>query len=268
MENGIINQIRCELQQINANTRTNTHLCWCRRPSWGRAAPAGWLRCSLTWAPNAMKVLTSAPVFVAPPPCGGKERENTEKEKETKGKKGLESRSSVSKQIRPLIDLLLQTNIVGQSVVVNVTFAFHKVKLNGKTRVTEKPREGKAMNDRDRKEETVIVICESPTCRGCCCSSHCSRSHSPSSESDVAGAPPLSEVEGQGDPLSAHCPETWAARPAQTPPPTPQPPSLPPLVTPAVRAELVPPREESPGAPEGERDWAVCCSPERSLSVG
>ncbi len=124
------------------------------------------------------------------------------------------------------------------------------------------------MNDRDRAEETVIVICEFPTCRGCCCSSRCSRSHSPSSESDVAGAPPLSEVEGQGDPLSARCPETWAARPAQTPPPNPQPPSLPPLAALAVRAERVPLREGSPEAPEGERDRAGCCSPERSLSVG
>lgn len=156
------------------------------------------------------------------------------------------------------------------SVVVNVTSVFHavKVKPNGKTRVTERPTEGETMNDGDREEETVIVICELPTCQGCCCSSHCSRSHSPSSGSVSAGAPPLSEVEEQGDPSSARHPGTWAARPARTLPPTPQPPSFLPLATLAVWVEQVPPRERSPGAPEGERDQEGCCSPERSLSVG
>lgn len=146
------------------------------------------------------------------------------------------------------------------------TFLFQagEVKFN----MTEKPWEGKTMKDGDGKEGTVMVICESPTGRGCCCSAHCSRSHFPSSESDVAGAPPLSEVEGQGDPLSARCPETWAVRPAQTPPPTPQPPSLPPPAALALKAERVPPRQRFPGSPEGGREQAGCCSPERSLSVG
>lgn len=52
----------------------NTHLRWFHQPSWVRAAPAGWHRCSLTSAPNAMKVRTSAPFSVAPPPCTEKER--------------------------------------------------------------------------------------------------------------------------------------------------------------------------------------------------
>lgn len=113
---------------------------------------------------------------------------------------------------------------------------------------------------------TQICICTFPTCRGCCCSSHCSRSHSPSSESDVAGAPPLSEVEGQGDPSSARCPETWAAQPAQTPPPTPRFPWLLLLAIPAV--EQVPLKGVSPEALEGEAGQAQCYSPQRSLSVG
>lgn len=47
-----------------------------RPPSPDTAAPAGWRRCSWTWAPNARKGPTSAPVSVAPPPC---EERNTEK---------------------------------------------------------------------------------------------------------------------------------------------------------------------------------------------
>ena len=191
-----------------------------------------------------------------------------EREGGKKGGKDVESADHTTSD--KYVHSLICCTIVGKFAVLNVMLVFHagEVKLSRKTRMTEKPREGQTMNDTDREEETVIVICERRTYRGCCCSSRCSRSHSPSSESDVAGAPPLSEVEGQGDPLSARCPETWAARPAQTPPPTPRPPSLPPLVTLAVRVERVPQGERSPVAPEGERVRAGCCSPERSLSVG
>lgn len=72
------------------------------------------------------------------------------------------------------------------------------------------------------------------TCQGCCCFSRCSRSHSPFSESAAAGAPPLSEVEGQGYPSSAPGPQTWAARSPLTLPPTPLSPSRPPPETLAV----------------------------------
>lgn len=142
-----------------------------------------------------------------------------------------------------------------------------RVKLNRKkTRATEKPRGANMMNNASREIETVIVICGFPTCQGCCCSSRCSRSHSPSSGSDAAGAPPLSEVEGQGDPSSARCPETWAARPAQTPPPTPRSPF--PLLPATLALEPAPQRGGGLGAPEGEAAQEECCSPGKSLSVG
>lgn len=85
----IINQIQTQVAvfTVNANTCIKTHLRWCHLPSWGRAAPAGWHRCSLTWAPNAMKVLTSAPVSVAPPPYGETENNKTKRNKREQDKK-------------------------------------------------------------------------------------------------------------------------------------------------------------------------------------
>lgn len=52
-----------------------THLRWCAPPSPETAAPAGWRRCSSTWAPNATTGPTSAPASVAPPPCETGHRE-------------------------------------------------------------------------------------------------------------------------------------------------------------------------------------------------
>lgn len=49
----------------------------------------------------------------------------------------------------PLIELLLWTTTAGPFVVVYVTFVFHADKAALK--VTEKPGEGKTMNDRARK---------------------------------------------------------------------------------------------------------------------
>jgi len=121
------------------------------------------------------------------------------------------------------------------------------------------------MNNKNWVQETVIVICEGPTCQGCCYFSHCFRSHFPSSGSDVAGAPPLLEVEEQGDPLSARCPETSAARPARSPPPSHWPLSLPLLAV--LTVEYVPPRGGNPGGLEGEGVQVQCCSPNRCLFV-
>lgn len=80
---------------LNADANTKPHLRWCchcrrrrRRPSWARAAPAGWRRCSSTWAPNATMARTSAPVSVAPPPWKDKikkeERERRREERQAK----------------------------------------------------------------------------------------------------------------------------------------------------------------------------------------
>lgn len=130
--------------------------------------------------------------------------------------------------------------------------AFHGVKVklrNWRGRET----------NRDKKKKTVIVICELRTCQGCCCSSHCSRSHSPSSESDAAGAPLLSEVEEEGDPSPARFPQTF---------PNPRCPSCPPPATLAVWMEQVLLKERSPGTPKGKREQVGCCSPGKSLAVG
>lgn len=176
-------------------------LRWPRPPSPETAAPAGWRRCSSTWAPNARKGLTSAPASAAPPPC-----ERGQTEKETPGFAG------------------------------------------------RRPERREALGQRKLP----------PTCRGCCCSSRYSRSHFPFFESDVAVAPPFSEVEGRGGPWPAHFQMTWAAPPALSRPPRP---SCLTLAQLAAVVERLPPQQTDPGPLRGEREQAECCSPQRNLSL-
>lgn len=78
-------QMQATAVRFYASTCIKTHLHWRLLPSWGRAAPAGWHRCSLTSAPNAMKVLTLVPVSVAPLPC---EEAGNNKKRETHRENG------------------------------------------------------------------------------------------------------------------------------------------------------------------------------------